>query len=347
MALEDNNQKFTLTKQAEKYLEDTQEADDEGFTVVTGRRGGKTAVPPSTPSAPSRSKSVVDTPGGKCMCKEKSDMFFCRSKRCQNDPMHRSRTVVSPDRRPSSPLMMAGKPKLTKQEPATKGMGEFEKVIPKIMKDISKMTNIQILKELEETAKILDMQQKTKYWMSDDGQAELLRRIDHNSASPPGSKDQRWAKSTGVRSSLNVFDYTEESKALLCSTGAAAADGEEWVEVELTADTGACDTVIPKAMCPHIPIQPSLQSLRCLEYEVASGATIKNLGERRCLMWTENASEARHINMQVADVHKALLSLSRCADMGFESRFGRVAGALIDEVSGEVVPLLRKGNLYV
>ena len=46
-------------------------------------------------------------------------------------------------------------------------------------------------------------------------------------------------------------------------------------------------------------------------------------------------------------MHKALLSLSRCADMGFESRFGRRAGALIDEESGEVIPLARKGNLYI
>ena len=51
--------------------------------------------------------------------------------------------------------------------------------------------------------------------------------------------------------------------------------------------------------------------------------------------------------MQVADVHKALLSLSRCADMGFESRFGKVAGCLIDAESGEVVPLVRRGNLYI
>ena len=64
-------------------------------------------------------------------------------------------------------------------------------------------------------------------------------------------------------------------------------------------------------------------------------------------MWTEGAGDARPINLQVADVHKALLSLSRCADMGFESRFGRLAGALIDEESGEVIPLQRKGNLYV
>ena len=44
---------------------------------------------------------------------------------------------------------------------------------------------------------------------------------------------------------------------------------------------------------------------------------------------------------------KALLSLSRCADMGFESRFGRVASALIDEETEEVIPLERKGKLYV
>ena len=117
--------------------------------------------------------------------------------------------------------------------------------------------------------------------------------------------------------------------------------------MELTADTGACDTVIPRDMCASIPIQQSLQSLRMMEYEVANGATIPNLGERRCLMWTEFATEARSINMQVADVHKALLSLSRCADMGFKSTFGRVAGALIDEETGEVIPLQRKGNLYV
>ena len=66
-----------------------------------------------------------------------------------------------------------------------------------------------------------------------------------------------------------------------------------------------------------------------------------------CLVWTEDSTQARHINLQVADVHKPLLSMSVCADMGFESRSGRTMGALIDEDTGEVVPLKRKGNLYV
>ena len=80
---------------------------------------------------------------------------------------------------------------------------------------------------------------------------------------------------------------------------------------------------------------------------MASGASIPNLGERGCLTWTEGASDPKLITMQVADVHKALLSFSRCADMGFESRFRRTVGCLIYENTQEVIPLLRKGHLYV
>ena len=85
----------------------------------------------------------------------------------------------------------------------------------------------------------------------------------------------------------------------------SAVNGEEeWFEIELTADSGACDTVIPRAMADVIPIMPSLASLRGMEYEVANERAIPNLGERRCLIWTEGATEAKKINMQVADVHK-------------------------------------------
>ena len=171
--------------------------------------------------------------------------------------------------------------------------------------------------------------------MSDAGQEELVRMLEERSKKPSGS-------------SLYPLDYSEATKNnLLCSAGAAGGEHEEWMEVELCADTGACDTVMPRSMCKNIPITPSLQSINMMEYSVADGHTIPNLGERKCLMWTEGATAERQINLQVADVHKALLSLSRCADMGFESRFGRLAGALIDEETEEVIPLQRKGNLYV
>ena len=121
------------------------------------------------------------------------------------------------------------------------------------------------------------------------------------------------------------------------SLSAAGADNE-WVEIELTADSGACDTVIPRKTDESIPILPSLASLRGMEYEVANGQSIPNLGERRCLVWTEGATQIKKMNMQVGEVHKGLLSLGRCADMGFERRFGRWAGALICKNTGEVIP---------
>ena len=92
---------------------------------------------------------------------------------------------------------------------------------------------------------------------------------------------------------------------------------------------------------------PSLASLRGMEYEVANVQSIPKLGERRCPVWTENATEVKRMVMQVADVHKGLLMLFRCADMGYEGWFGRYAGALICESTGDVIPLIRKGNLYV
>ena len=60
----------------------------------------------------------------------------------------------------------------------------------------------------------------------------------------------------------------------------------------------------------------------------------------------QGATASRGIAVQVADVHKPLLSLGRCADAGFESRFGKTAGCLIDTSCGEVVPLHRRRNLY-
>ena len=52
---------------------------------------------------------------------------------------------------------------------------------------------------------------------------------------------------------------------------------DEWVEVELTAGSGACDTAISRKIAESIPIRPSLASLRGMEYEVANGQSIPNL----------------------------------------------------------------------
>ena len=94
-------------------------------------------------------------------------------------------------------------------------------------------------------------------------------------------------------------------------------------------------------------IYPSVQSERRLQYEVASADTLPCLGERRIEVWTEGAESPKAMAIQVADVHQPFLSLSRCADVGVETRFGKDYGALVDIETGEITPLHRQGNLYM
>ena len=213
--------------------------------------------------------------------------------------------------------------------PKPSSMVQWSKILPEIVKEAEskKLSDEQVLERMKRAIGHLD---GPDFWLTDEGQRILAEKYAHGERDP--------------RPSLNIFDYAPGTKASLSPV--SPAEGE-WFEVELTADTGACDTVVPKSMCPSIPIVPSFQSQHGMEYEVASGEAIPNLGEKRCEMWTEGAAQPKSICMQVADVHKALLSLSRCADMGFESRFGAAFGCLIDTETGEIIPLQRRGNLYV
>ena len=120
----------------------------------------------------------------------------------------------------------------------------------------------------------------------------------------------------------------------------------EWTEVEITVDSGACDTVMPARMCAHISIVSTPTSRSGYEYEVANGAGLPNLGERRCLMMTENSQTTKQIAFQCADVHKALLSVTKCSDMGYECVLGKLGGELRDVVTGDRIPIHRRENLY-
>ena len=64
-------------------------------------------------------------------------------------------------------------------------------------------------------------------------------------------------------------------------------------------------------------------------------------------MYVEGFEQQLRINFQVADVHRPLLSLSKAADMGFRSYLDNEGGWLEDMVSGEFIPIERKGDLYV
>ena len=120
---------------------------------------------------------------------------------------------------------------------------------------------------------------------------------------------------------------------------------QDWVEIGIIVDSGACDTVMPISMCGHILVISTPESRAGLEYEVANGASIPNVGERHCLVMTEDSQTMNKLIFQCADVHKALLSVANVADMGFECLLVEEGGILRDVASGGSIPLHRRGNL--
>ena len=120
-----------------------------------------------------------------------------------------------------------------------------------------------------------------------------------------------------------------------------------WFEMEIMVDSGACDTVMPVALAEHIQIHESAASRRGKSYEAANGTRIENVGERRCLVAAEGGNDEKLMHFQVADVKKALLSVTKTADMGFECVLGARGGFLQDVESGERIPIQREGNSYI
>ena len=80
---------------------------------------------------------------------------------------------------------------------------------------------------------------------------------------------------------------------------------DEWTELEVTVDFGACISVMPIGTCEGIDVAESELSRNGAEYEVTHGPTISNLGERRCEVTTVGSVQSKRITFQVADVHKS------------------------------------------
>ena len=87
------------------------------------------------------------------------------------------------------------------------------------------------------------------------------------------------------------------------------------MDIKATFDSGA---VMHTSICFHTLIMSAPDSKRGIEYEVASGESIANLGERHCQVMTVGSMAPKRIIVQIADVHKPLLSITACSDMGNE-----------------------------
>ena len=80
--------------------------------------------------------------------------------------------------------------------------------------------------------------------------------------------------------------------------------------IDVTVDSGACVTVMPAGLCQGITIVENDLCKNGVEYEVANGESIENPEERRCEVMTIGSMIPKRIVIQIADVHKPLLSIN-------------------------------------
>ena len=123
--------------------------------------------------------------------------------------------------------------------------------------------------------------------------------------------------------------------------------GEDgWEEIELAVDSGASETVVSEDMIASAEIKEGPAARRGIQYEVANGVRIPNLGEKR-FIGTSEEGVRRHITAQVCEVNKGLLSVRRMVQAGNTVVFTRSGSYIEDNGTGERMHMEERNGMYM
>ena len=125
-----------------------------------------------------------------------------------------------------------------------------------------------------------------------------------------------------------------------------AVEKPKWEPLTFMVDSGASDTVMSPTQVPTAKLKPSAGSSVGLEYEVANGESIKNLGEKTLSVVPHGGQNLRALKVQCADVHRGLLSVAQCVDNGNTVVFDRSGSYILDNQTGEKTLMVREGNIF-
>ena len=125
-----------------------------------------------------------------------------------------------------------------------------------------------------------------------------------------------------------------------------AITDQEWEEVELAVDSGASETVVHEGMILSAEIREGPASRRGVEYQVANGVRIPNLGEKKFVGITSEGV-SRRLTAQVCDVNQGLLSVSRVARGGSRVVFDSDGSYIEDKTTNERIHLEERNGMYM
>ena len=99
-------------------------------------------------------------------------------------------------------------------------------------------------------------------------------------------------------------------------------------------------------MLKSVALRDGIASRRGVEYEVANGEKIPNLGEKKFLA-VSNEGVARNITAQVCDVNKPLLSVKKIVAAGNRVVFDANGSYVEDSTTGEKMWMTEDAGMYV
>ena len=121
-------------------------------------------------------------------------------------------------------------------------------------------------------------------------------------------------------------------------------EDDEFEVVESHLDSGAAKSVCPREWCAQFPVRDSKASKGEEHFRTATGARVKNEGDRIVTGWTDAGVKINQ-KFAVSDIAVPLESVSQLCDAGATILFHRTGG-VIDGPAGKI-PFERNGDTYV
>ena len=114
----------------------------------------------------------------------------------------------------------------------------------------------------------------------------------------------------------------------------------------MVVDSCASELVVSDEMLTRVTTVEGEAMKKGVQYEVADGTLIPNLGEKKFIVVSDNGV-ARQMRAQVCEVNKAFLSVHRVVQAGNRVAFASSGSYVEDETVGETMELIEKGGMYM
>ena len=124
------------------------------------------------------------------------------------------------------------------------------------------------------------------------------------------------------------------------------SDQLDWEEVKITIDSGAVGTVGPKEVGKVFPVLPTEASKKGMFYRAANNTKIAIHGKKALRGYTREGSDIG-IDLQVADVKKALGSVRRMCEAGNNVVFDDAGSYIENKRTGERATLIKERGSYI